>query len=39
MPVLLWVAFWSSMMGAATCLGEVRRPIPAPPPKHLKPSD
>jgi hypothetical protein len=22
MPVLLWVAFWSSMMGAAACWGE-----------------
>jgi hypothetical protein len=24
MPVLLWVAFWSSLMGTAACLGEVR---------------
>jgi hypothetical protein len=27
MPALLWVAFWSCMMGSAACLGEVRRPI------------
>jgi len=23
MPALLWVAFWSSMMATAACLGEV----------------
>jgi hypothetical protein len=23
MPALLWVAFWSSMMAAAACLGEM----------------
>ena len=28
MPVLLWVAFWSSLMGTAACLGEGRRPAP-----------
>ena len=27
MPTLLWVAFWSSMMGAAACWGDERRPI------------
>jgi hypothetical protein len=27
MPILLWVAFWSSMMGTATCWSEVSRPI------------
>jgi hypothetical protein len=34
MPVLLWVTFWSTMMGAAVCFGDVSRPIPAKPPKH-----
>jgi hypothetical protein len=29
MPALLWVAFWSSMMAAATCLGESPHPIHA----------
>jgi hypothetical protein len=24
----MWVAFWSSMMAAAACIGEVPRPIP-----------
>ncbi len=33
MPVLLWVAFWSSMMGAAACWCDVRRPIRVEPPK------
>lgn len=28
MPVLLWVTFWSTMMGAAACFGDVYRPIP-----------
>ncbi len=28
MPVLLWVAFWSLMMGSAACLEELR-PIQA----------
>jgi hypothetical protein len=23
MPALLWVAFWSSMMASASCLGEL----------------
>jgi hypothetical protein len=27
MPALLWVAFWSSMMGAAACWDGGRRPI------------
>ncbi len=27
MPTLLWVAFWSSMMGAAACWGEPRRSV------------
>ncbi len=26
MPVLLWVAFWSSLMGSAACFGETPRP-------------
>jgi hypothetical protein len=25
MPVLLWVAFWSSLMATATCFGEMSR--------------
>jgi hypothetical protein len=29
MPVLLWVAFWSWMMGSAACLGEEPKPIRA----------
>jgi hypothetical protein len=33
MPVLLWVTFWSTMMGAAARCGEVPRPIPAKLPK------
>jgi hypothetical protein len=37
MPALLWVAFWSSMMAAATCFGEVPRPIRAEPPKRRDP--
>jgi hypothetical protein len=28
MPILLWVAFWSSLMATATCFGEMSRPIP-----------
>ncbi len=28
MPVLLWVAFWSSLMGSAACFGEVPRAAP-----------
>ena len=27
MPALLWVAFWSSLMGSAACWGETRRPV------------
>ncbi len=27
MPTLLWVAFWSSIMGAAACWDDVRQPI------------
>jgi hypothetical protein len=27
MPTLLWVAFWSSMMGAAACWGEPRQSV------------
>jgi hypothetical protein len=27
MPALLWVAFWSSMMAAAACFGEMPKPI------------
>jgi hypothetical protein len=34
MPVLLWVAFWSSLMGSAACFGEVPRPVPAAVPKQ-----
>jgi hypothetical protein len=34
MPALLWVAFWSSMMATAACLGEV----PIAPKKHDLPS-
>jgi hypothetical protein len=26
MPALLWVAFWSSLMAAAACFGEMSRP-------------
>jgi len=33
MPALLWVAFWSSIMGAATCWGEARRPVRVKPPE------
>jgi len=29
MPALLWVVFWSSIMGTAACWDEVRRPIKA----------
>jgi hypothetical protein len=27
MPVLLWVAFWSWMMGSAACMGETPQAI------------
>jgi hypothetical protein len=36
MPVLLWVAFWSSLMATATCFGEVPRQIAVEPPKRRK---
>jgi hypothetical protein len=26
MPTLMWIAFWSCMMGAATCWGEAIEP-------------
>jgi len=26
MPALLWVVFWSSLMGSAACLDEARQP-------------
>jgi hypothetical protein len=29
MPVLLWVAFWSSLMATAACLGEMSRAVSA----------
>ena len=29
MPALLWVVFWSSLMGSAACLDEGRRPANA----------
>jgi hypothetical protein len=35
MPALLWVTFWSLMMGSVACLGEPR-PIPV---KAKKPRD
>jgi hypothetical protein len=28
MPILLWIAFWSSLMAGATCFDDVMRPIP-----------
>jgi hypothetical protein len=34
MPVLLWVTFWSTMIGAAAFFGDVSRPISIKPPKH-----
>ena len=34
MPTLLWVAFWSSMMAAAACWGEVSQPIPVKAPER-----
>ena len=27
MPALLWVAFWSSLMATAACLGEMSRAV------------
>jgi hypothetical protein len=32
MPVLLWVAFWSSLMATASCMSEMSRPLA--PDKH-----
>jgi hypothetical protein len=29
MPVLLWVAFWSSLLGTATCFIDKPKPVPA----------
>jgi hypothetical protein len=28
MPALLWIAFWSSLMAAATCFSEIPRAVP-----------
>jgi hypothetical protein len=28
MPALLWVAFWSSLMATAACVGEMSRQLP-----------
>jgi hypothetical protein len=28
MPVLLWVAFWSSLMASAACFDDAMPPIP-----------
>jgi len=28
MPALLWVLFWSSLMGTAACWDESPRPVP-----------
>ncbi len=36
MPVLLWVAFWSSLMGTAASFGEVPRPVRVAVPKRRK---
>jgi hypothetical protein len=33
MPTLLWVAFWSSLMGTAACWGEGCRPVRVETPK------
>jgi hypothetical protein len=33
MPALLWVAFWSWMMGSAACFGETPPPAKARVPK------
>ena len=39
MPALLWVAFWSSLMGTAAYFGETHRPVdlPAEPPEQRDP--
>jgi len=39
MPALLWVAFWSLMMGGTACFGETPRPARPPAPKTLKTRD
>ena len=36
MPALLWVAFWSLMMGSASCFGEAPRAVAV---KTRKPRD
>jgi hypothetical protein len=28
MPILLWVAFWSSLMASAACFDDAVQPIP-----------
>jgi hypothetical protein len=40
MPALLWVAFWSLMMGSAACFGDEPRPVDlsADPPKRRDPA-
>jgi hypothetical protein len=35
MPVLLWVSFWSIMMGTAASFGDASPPMPAKLPKRL----
>jgi hypothetical protein len=27
MPILLWVTFWSSLLGAASCFGDATKPV------------
>jgi hypothetical protein len=39
MPALLWVAFWSLMMGGTAWLGEAPRPAPAPAARPVKTRD
>jgi hypothetical protein len=36
MPALLWVAFWSMMMGSAACFGGA--PAPSDPPEQHDPA-
>jgi hypothetical protein len=38
MPILLWIAFWSSMMGSATCLDEMPSSVGAETPVCAKTS-
>jgi hypothetical protein len=33
MPALLWVVFWSSLMGGAACFGADLKPVPVKAPK------